>query len=196
MDILVMPFFYDAIFQFIKQGYDAFVINRRRISKKFMNGFTLEEIYAEVGKSHPGFDCFVWKRSLFPSFILQDVCIGIPFVEASLLYNMVAFSNRFRLFPDKHLTIHIGMEVMPQRDNEYYTHNKNEFQQKILPRLKPFLKAKNLPYSELPFYQRFIKWGLNPAVFIFLNTELEAKGWIDKLRLLKDEIRFGWLQKD
>lgn len=196
MDIILMPFFYDVVFSYIQQGYDAFAINRRRISKYFLNNHSLQEIYAEIGKSHPGFDCFVFRRTLLPHFIMKNICIGIPFVEATLIYNMVAFSNRFRLFPDKHLTVHIGMEVMPRRDKEYFAHNKQEFQKYILPQLKPYLKAKNLPYAELPFYQRFIKWGLNPAVFILLNTELEAKGWLERLRLLKDEIRFHWLQKD
>jgi len=196
MDIIVMPFFYDAIFEIIEEGYDAFAINRRRISKKFLHGYSLHEIYAEVGKSHPGFDCFVFKRELFEKFVLNHICVGIPFIEASLLYNLIAFSNKFKLYPDKHLTVHIGMDVMPARDNEYFMHNKTGFQQTILPQLKPYLKAKNLPYAELPFYERLIKWGLNPAVFIYLNTELEAKSFLEKLRLLKDEIRFDWLQKD
>jgi hypothetical protein len=196
MDIILMPFFYDAIFEIINEGYDAFAINRRRISKKFLYGFSLQKIFAEVGKSHPGFDCFVFKRELLLKFILGNISVGIPFIEASLLYNLIAFSEKFKLYPDKHLTVHIGMEVMPKRDNEYFTHNKNEFQQNILPQLKPFLKAKRLPYAELPLVERLIKWGLNPAVFIYLNTELEAKGFLEKLRLLKDEIRFTWLQKD
>jgi hypothetical protein len=196
MDIMVMPFFYDAMFAMIKEGHDAFAVNRRRISKRFLHGHTLQQIFAEVGKSHPGFDCLVFKRELFPKFIAENICLGIPFIEATFLYNLVAFSNNFKLYADKHLTVHIGMEVMPARDSEYFAHNKNEFQQKILPLLKPYLKAKNLPYAELPFYERLIKWGLNPAVFIYLNTELEAKGWLEKLRLLKDEIRFGWLQRD
>jgi hypothetical protein len=196
MDIILMPFFYDSVFKLIDEGYDAFAINRRRISKKYLNGHNLQEIFAEVGKSHPGFDCFVFKRELFPKLILENISVGIPFLEASLLYNLIAFSQNFRLFADKHLTVHIGMDVMPKRDPEYFNHNKNEFQQSILPKIKPYLKAKNLPYSELPFYERVIKWGLNPAVFVFLNTELEAKGFFEKLRLLKDEIRFTWLQKD
>jgi hypothetical protein len=31
MDIAVMPQFYDALFEYIKQGHDAVIINRRRI---------------------------------------------------------------------------------------------------------------------------------------------------------------------
>lgn len=196
VDIVVMPFFYDSVFEIIEKEYDAFAINRRRISKQFMHSKSLNEVYAEVGKSHPGFDCFVFKRDLIPHFILKNICVGIPFLEASLLYNLVAHSNNFKLFYDKHLTIHIGMDIMPKRDAQYYWHNRHEFFKEILPAIKPKLKAENLPYSELPFFKRMLNYTLNPAVFTMLNSELEAKSFWDKMRLLKDEIRFSWLQKN
>jgi hypothetical protein len=195
-DIVLMPFFYDMVFEYIAAGYDAFAINRRRISKQFFNSENLNAVYAEVGKSHPGFDCFVFKRSFIPKMVFADICVGVPFLEASLLYNLIAFSENFRLFYNKHLTVHIGMEVMPKRNAEYYWHNRNEFFKKVLPILKPKLKANNLPYSELPFFRRMLNYMLNPSVFTLINTELEAKNLIDKLLLLKDEIRFSILQKD
>jgi hypothetical protein len=195
-DIILMPFFYDVVFEIIAAGHDAFAINRRRISKKFFHATSLTSIFAEVGKSHPGFDCFVFKRDLIPHFVFENICVGVPFIEASFIYNLNAFSNNFKLFYDKHLTAHIGMQVMPQQNPEYYRHNRNEFFKKVLPQIKPRLKANNLPYAELPFLKRIFNYGLNPALFTLLNTELEAKGFIDKLRLLKDEIRFSWLQKD
>lgn len=195
-DIVLMPFFYDAVFEIIAAGHDAFAINRRRISKQFFHATSLASIFAEVGKSHPGFDCFVFKRDLIPHFVFENICVGVPFIEASFIYNLNAFSNNFKLFYDKHLTAHIGMQVMPQQNPEYYRHNRNEFFKKVLPQIKPLLKANNLPYAELPFLKRMFNYGLNPALFTMLNTELEAKGFIDKLRLLKDEIRFSWLQKD
>ena len=196
VDIVVMPFFYDTVFDIIEKGHDAFAINRRRISKQFMHSKNLNEVYAEVGKSHPGFDCFVFRRDLISHFILKNICVGIPFLEASLLYNLVAFSNHFKLFYDKHLTVHIGMDIMPKRDLQFYWHNRHEFFKEILPLIKPRLKAENLPYSELPFHKRMLNYALNPAVFTLLNSELEAKGFWDKVRLLKDEIRFSWLEKN
>src|SRR5690606_1323553 len=162
-DIILLPYFYDAVFEYIADGYDAFAINRRRISKKFLNTQNLNLVFAETGKSHPGFDCFVFKRSLIPKFILENICIGIPFLEATLLYNLVAFSENFKLFDDKHLTIHIGMDVMPKRDPEYYLYNRKEFFLKILPQLKELLKAENMPYAMLPLCKRMMKTGLNPA---------------------------------
>ena len=195
-DIILMPFFYDVVFEIIATGHDAFAINRRRISKKYFEAASLASIFAEMGKSHPGFDCFVFKRDLIPHFVFENICVGVPFIEASFIYNLNAFSNNFKLFYDKHLTVHIGMEVMPKQNPEYYWHNRNEFFKKVLPQIKPRLKANNLPYAELPLLKRMFNYGLNPALFTLLNTELEAKGFIDKLRLLKDEIRFSWLQKD
>lgn len=195
-DILLMPFFYNAVQTYIQQGHDAFAINRRRISKTFLQEKNLNNIYAEIGKSHPGFDCFVFKKSLFEKFVLGNICVGVPFLEATLLYNLIAFSKNFKVFTDKHLTIHIGMEVMPKRDSEYHQYNKQEFFKQILPQLKPNIKVENLPYHELSITERLFKWGLNPAVFTFVNTELEAKNTLEKLRLIKDEIRFKWLQKD
>lgn len=195
-DIIVMPFFYDAIMAYIQQGYDAFTINRRRISKHFLQETNLNVLYAEVGKSHPGFDCFVFKKSLFTKFNLGNICVGVPFLEAGLLYNLIAHAHQFKSFADKHITLHIGMDVMPNRNPEYHQYNQQQFFEKILPQLKPFIKTENLPYSELPLLQRIFKWGLNPAVFTFVNTELEAKNIIDKLRLVKDEIRFKWLERE
>lgn len=198
VDIVLMPFFYEWVLQTINKDAtaDAFVINRRRISKKFLNGFDLAQLYAEVGKSHPGFDCFVFKKTLVPKLILDNICVGIPFLEASLMYNLIAHSQHLQLFSDKHLTLHIGMEVMPKRNQQLYWHNRNTFFKKIYPQLKPNLKFKNLPYSLLPLWKRWLYWGLNPALFTLINIELEAKGWKEKLRLFKDEIRFDILQKD
>lgn len=196
VDIIVMPFFYDWIYQNIQLGKDAFVINRRRISKHFLNKHSLNQIYAEIGKSHPGFDCFVFKKSLIPKMIFDKICIGIPFLEACMIYNLIAHSQDFQLFSDKHLTLHIGMEVMPKRNKILYWHNRNTFFKKVLPHLKPHLKSKNLPYALLPLWKRWLYWGLNPALFTLVNIELDAKGWKEKLRLLKDEIRFAILQKE
>ncbi len=193
-DIALVPQFYIAVKDFIAQGYDAFIINRRRVSKQFKSVDDIPKMWSEVGSPHPGFDCFVFHRSLLSKFILGDICVGVPFVEATLAYNLFAFSNKFKLLADKHLTMHIGMEVMPKRDNEYHRYNHEEFK-KIYAQLRPYLTAEKLPYSELPFYQKAIKWGLNPAVFILPNMEIEAEGWWNRLKFSLNEIRWRWLAK-
>ncbi|HXH20296.1 MAG TPA: hypothetical protein VNJ07_14565, partial [Chitinophagales bacterium] len=127
-------------------------------------------------------------------FILENICVGVPFLEATLAYNLFAFSRRFHLFTDKHLTVHIGLEVMPQRDREYHGFNHLEFK-KIYKQLRPYLTPEKLPYSELPLYRRMIKWTLNPAVFILPNLQIEVEGSWNKIKFMLNEIRWRWLAR-
>jgi hypothetical protein len=194
VDIALMPFFYTAVADMIKQGHDAFAINRRRVSSRYKEVSQIPMMYADIGRPHPGFDCFVFHRKLFPKFQLGNICIGIPFIEATMIYNLVAFSENFRLFYEQHLTIHIGLEVMPARDTEYYWHNRKQFNE-LLKLLKPNFRAKNLPYAELSFSRKVLNWGLNPGIFVGLNTGIEAKGFMNRLRFRLNEIRFRILQR-
>ena len=193
-DIIVLPQFYEVVVKIIEQGYDAFIINRRRIPKIYNSVNDLPFIYSDIGKSHPGFDCFVFKRDLFPKFSLGEICVGIPFVEATLMHNLFAHAEKCKLFDDLHLTTHIGMNVMPQRDEEYYLHNRTEFE-KIKTNLLPLLSIKKMPYTEYGFLKRMFKKGLNPAVFTLMNLKLETKTLDEKIRFLWNEIRFTLLKK-
>jgi hypothetical protein len=65
-------------------------------------------MFADPGKPHRGWDCFIFPRYLYPSFNLLDVCLGVPRVGLALLANMVAYSESFKEFQDEHLTFHIG----------------------------------------------------------------------------------------
>ena len=194
VDIAVMPFFYTAIGEMIAQGYDAFAINRRRVSEKYTSVNEIPLLYADIGRPHPGFDCFVFHRSLYPQFKFGTICLGIPFIEATMVYNLISAAKNFKLFADQHLTIHIGLEVMPKRDPEYYWHNRRQFNE-LLKELKPNLRADNLPYSDLPVFKRIISWGLNPGVFIALNMEVEGKGYWNRLGARLNELRFRILQR-
>jgi hypothetical protein len=193
-DIIVLPQFYEAVAKIIEQGYDAFIINRRRIPKVYDSVNDLPFIYSDIGKSHPGFDCFVFKRQLLPKFLLGEICVGIPFVEATLMHNLFAHAEKCKLFDDLHLTTHIGMNVMPTRDEEYYNHNRKEFE-KIKKELKPLLSVKKMPYAEYPFPARIFKKALNPAVFTMMNLELETKSVGGKIKFLWNELRFRLLRK-
>ena len=194
-DIALMPYFYITVAAEIKKGCDAIVINRRRISKAYHDVAELPSMYAAIGGSHPGYDCFIFHRSLFPHLILDRICIGVPFIEVSLLHNLIAFSQNLRLIDDAHLTFHIGMEVMPPILPEYYHYNKTIYQQQILPKIKAMLEAKRFPYAGLPLYRRLLKWGLNPSYSTALMLELEGKSMIRKLKILVDEMRWRILAK-
>lgn len=193
-DIAVMPQFYLALNDMISGGLDAFIINRRRVSQRFKSVSDIPLMWSEIGDTHPGFDCFVFHRNLFPKLILENVCIGVPFLEAAMAYNLFALSSNFNLFTHLHLTVHIGMEVMPRHDRQYHQFNHNEFR-KIYRQLRPMLSPEKLPYAMLPFHRKVIKWGLNPAVFIIPNLTIEVEGWWNKFKCVLNEIRWRWLAR-
>lgn len=110
VDISPLPHFYLAIDQFIESGIDAFVINRRTISSQFQEIKHIPLMYAQIGQPHRGWDCFIFRREVYPHFKLGSVCVGATRVGLALLSNLVAHAERFREFKDEHLTFHIGDE--------------------------------------------------------------------------------------
>lgn len=177
VDIGVQPDFYDEINRFIDQGHDAFMINRRRVPEKFNSAAQLNEMFAEKGKGHPGFDCFVFKRELYPKFSLADVCIGVPFIEITLSQNLFCFAEKPKVFTDEHLTFHIGMEIFKGRaPKEYFRYNQVQFWQAIT-EIRPKLDTRKWPYGNLWFPLRMTYWGLHPCFPIRLALKLESKRW-------------------
>ena len=142
MDIALMPHFYDSVFAYLEKGHDALVINRRRLSHTYSKIEELPLMYADLGKSHPGFDCFVFKTVLLKKFILDDICVGISFLEATMVHNIFSFAENPLFIPDGHFTFHIGMDVLVARDNAFYQHNRRCFFDKIQPQLKPYFELK------------------------------------------------------
>jgi len=179
-DIILQPSFYVNVKQIIDTGCDAFIINRRRIHSGFTKIEELPLIYAEKGKKHPGFDCFVFKRDIFTKLQLGSICIGAPFFEVTLAHNLFCFARRFKLFDNLHLTAHIGMEIMGIR-TEYYWHNRREFN-KIIKTLKPYIDIRKFPYADENIFKRYIKWGLNPSLFVFMNMRLELANVMKAVR--------------
>lgn len=195
MDIALMPYFYDVVFQYLEKGYDAIVINRRRISEKYQTLDELPMMFADIGKSHPGFDCFVIKTSLLDRFILDDICVGISFLEASLVHNLFSFAEKPLFIGDAHLTFHIGMDVLVNRNNAFYKHNRQVFFKRIYPKLKPHFELKKFPYNALPIPKRAVKWILNPSLFTRNYLNLEGKNVFQKIKFRLDEVRWKILQK-
>lgn len=180
VDIALYPDFYNKIQLFIDEGHDAFIINRRRISTRYTSIDDCDKMMQEEGKTHPGFDCFVFHRSLYPRLVLEDLCIGVPFFEISFSQNLFALADHFRLYDNERLTFHIGMEIFARRQpREYLYYNRNEYY-KIIEKLKPVLSSKKFPYSRLPVPFRWIKWGLHPCIPIRLAMQLEWKRYAGK----------------
>lgn len=125
-DIAVQPHFYLAIKEIILQGFNSFTINKRIISEKYNSIENLKEMYQEKGRSHPGADCFVFKRELYPSFHIDNVCLGRHMFDKSLLWNLMAFGKPFKIFGDRFLTFHIGNDrAWTRQPREYFLHNEN-----------------------------------------------------------------------
>ncbi len=174
MDIILQEDFYRQAAEYAEHGYDAFIINRRRIPD---NGYTeedLPDILQQTGKTHPGFDCFIFHRSLYPYFRLGNVCVGIPFVGVTLAHNLFCFARNFKLFDNQHLTTHLGTDVLPERDQEYYWHNRKEFEQ-VLRQLWHRFDIARFPYADLPLLERYYKWFKNPSLFTVMNLKLDLR---------------------
>lgn len=177
VDIGVQPNFYDAVNWFIEQGHDAFMINRRRIPENFKSVDELNKMYAVRGKKHPGFDCFVFKRELYPKFSLADVCIGVPFIEITLSQNLFCFAENPKVFTDEYLTFHIGMEIFKGRaPKEYYQYNQVQFWL-AMTEIWPQLDSGKWTNGNWWFPFRMVYWGLHPCFPIRLALKLEPRRW-------------------
>ena len=178
VDIGLQPHFYEQVLEIISSGHDAFIINRRRIPAKFHSVDQLVEMFNEKGLKHPGFDCFVFHRDLYPKFALSDVCIGVPFIGITLAQNLFCFAQNPKVFTDEHLTFHIGLELFKKRaPKEYLAYNRAQFW-KSMKAIWPHLDTRKWPKGNwwLPF--RMIYWGLHPSLPIRLALMLEKRRWL------------------
>ncbi len=130
VDIALQPYFYRSISRIVAQGYDAFVINRRTITNRYGSIEEIPLMYAEIGEPHPGYDCFVFRRSMYPQFKLGMICIGTAWIGRALLANMVSFSDHFREFRKEHLTFHLGDSLQWRQEeyHDYFQENLNEYE--------------------------------------------------------------------
>src|SRR5262245_57741465 len=176
VDIILHPSFYENVASRIRAGLDAFIINRRRVPGHYRTIQDLPAIYALGGAPHPGFDCFVFHRSLYPKFHLGRVCVGIPFVETLFSQNLFCHAARFVLFDEDVLTFHVGMEIFKNRDPEYVSFNKAEFWTAIR-QMWPELDNRKFPWGDRNVVYRMWRWGLHPAIPIRLALLLEPKRW-------------------
>ena len=176
LDIILHPSFYEEVAGRIGAGLDALIINRRRIPPHYRSVGDLAEIYTLRGATHPGFDCFVFDRALYPQFRLGQVCVGIPFVEMMLSQNLFCHARRFELFENDALTYHIGMEIFKKRDPEYLAFNRAEFW-RVIRELLPQLDSRKFPWGRRNLVYRVLRWGLHPAIPIKLALMLEPRRW-------------------
>jgi hypothetical protein len=173
VDIGLQPHFYERVVDLIELGHDALIINRRRIPAKYTAPGDLSKIYQEASKSHPGFDCFVFHRSLYPNFQLASICIGVPFIGITMAQNIFALAKNYCLVTDEYLTFHLGMEIYAKRaPAEYFQFNRKQFWL-AMQSLRPLLHIRKQPFYGSLLPVRLIKWGLHPNFPIRLMLILE-----------------------
>jgi hypothetical protein len=182
VDIGLYPDFYLHLKKWIDEGHDALIINRKRIPPIYDSPNQLPKIYQQEGKAHPGFDCFLFKRELFDKMHLENICIGVPFIEITFSQNLFHLAKNFKLVKTGDYTFHIGMEIFKNRaPEEYVKYNRQEFR-KAIKKLDPVLKVQNLPFYHLLLPFRIIKWGLHPCIPIKLALKLQWRKWFVKTK--------------
>ena len=182
VDIAVQPHFYTDVARLVGTGLDAFVVTRRTIDKRYTSIDELPRMYAETGEPHPGHDCFVFRRQMFPSFYLTNVCLGATWFDKVLLWNLVAHSHRFAEFRDLFLTFHIGNDLRWKRSDsrEYSLHNKNE-----LTRL-----VRHFEETRSPAYLDTALWPYIKHVYGKLGFSSKQTRSLWRLSMLKSPLRY------
>jgi hypothetical protein len=153
VDIGLMPYFYTAVNHMTEMGFDAFAINRRTIKKEHDDLKKLDLMYCEIGEQHPGYDCFVFKKSLYPTFKLGTACVGANWIGRVFLVNLISHAGNFKIFDNSHLTFHLGDDRSWQDPdlNDLHEHNEEELHRILLT-----YKAEKLLQNK-PLVQRFLQ---------------------------------------
>lgn len=145
VDIALKPYFYHTVSRYIESGLKAFVINRRTISGNYNSASELPLMLAEVGENHPGYDCFVFHKSLIGNFNFGTACIGANWIGRVIITNLLAQTEDFKVFETPDLTFHIGDDRSWKtvRFEDYDKHNESELL-KIIDHFKSMESCQNL----------------------------------------------------
>ncbi len=105
---------------------DAVVINRRTIPDSPRNRASTLACLSAVGKTHPGFDCFVFSRRMLEKGDFGLAVVGGNWIGRVLLVNVFAQTRRFHVHVDKHLTFHLGDDRAWSSSESLPVHRHNE----------------------------------------------------------------------
>lgn len=126
IDIGLFPDFYDRIYDIIEEyDYDFFTIDREvmplSVNNELIDQHNFQKLFTIEGKSHPGIDCFVFKRDLLKKADFCRVFIGsIPVgrVIKGELMKYCRAKNKFkRIKSGYRFTFHIGEDSAWKRRN-------------------------------------------------------------------------------
>jgi hypothetical protein len=108
VDICPLPHFYLAVSRLLDHGFDALVINRRTVADCGTTAAQLPLLWADPGRPHEGYDCFVFGAAAARGFLRNEAVVGAGGVMRGLIYNLVAAAQRLLILTDVHLTCHVG----------------------------------------------------------------------------------------
>lgn len=114
LDIGLRPHFYRFVAEQIEYGIDGMSINRRNVPKEvnatLIGPDHLRLLDFVVGDSHPGSDCFVFRRDTVPSMRFGNVYIGYPPIGRVMYKQVQSTARRFVEFKDARVTYHLGSD--------------------------------------------------------------------------------------
>jgi hypothetical protein len=177
-DIILAPHFYVLVDRLIRDGNEVFCINKRLVSDECKSIDDLPLIWSTIGAPHNGLDCFVFPRSMYPRFVIGDICMGTPWSETTLASSMIACDMNFAVFRNAYVTFHIGdSRTWLNHDlNDYRLHNVKEFC-KVLKRLVKKHGKYMLLHPELQIFG----YKLQGEARTYGWTDIpEIKYWLDK----------------
>ena len=142
-------------------------------------------MYASIGDKHPGFDCFIYKRDLYPNFELGNTILGANWIGRVLLANIVAYASKYKIFENEHLTFHIGDDRSWQNPQNNQFHEKNRSE--LLKILDSF-DIKNLCQERISVLTE-IRNDLSPKKYVVNNDKASWPTYIKILHKVKSIIR-------
>jgi len=169
VDISLRPSFYQFVLDKINSGHDAFVINRRTISKDHSAVQDYDKMCAEEGESHPGFDCFVFKASMLDNFVMGNAGLGANWVGRVIITNLIVNAENFKIFKDEFQTFHIGDDRSWKNPKfaDYDEFNRQELIAILLKMRAQFGEDKSKLSYLNEFLYKDMKWnedGKNPYI--------------------------------
>jgi hypothetical protein len=128
IDIILQPFFYSHVADLLRRigkYAPAFVINRRIVSMGVTDPLGLPGLYAEDGRPHLGYDCFVFPRAWAAKIDTGSLCIGTNLFDSVLFALLDQQSGyKMRCFARQRLTLHMGDDQKYLK--EYMEYNRLE----------------------------------------------------------------------
>lgn len=148
LDIALYPDFYIKVSNLISEGYDALCLNRKDLAKTYndvlLDADKLELAFVADGEEHPGIDCVVFRKEIFPLLNFGNVYIGFPPIGQVLKTQIELNSKRLLWVKNQQYTFHLGSDkYWTTQRGEYASENMKQAGGLYVPQFrKPTLKER------------------------------------------------------